>query len=320
MEIFALFSLFTLLVYSASFNINTTIFLLITLISIVMPTILDYLNYIIFKKDGIKKQKTFEKNFSVLQGSFLRGIIGISLVPHKAYISFNAIIKTLYRMYISKENLLEWTTSEEAEQILKTSLYSFYKEMFINVIAGFLSVLLIWNSSNLIIKIPIYILAVLWIFGPMISWKISKKNKEKDMSKKLSNEDKEYILEVGKRTWKFFELYMNEENNFLPPDNFQEDRKNKIVNRTSSTNIGLGLLSIISAFDLGYISEEECINLLEKSINTISNLSKWNGHLYNWYNTKTLQPLIPRYISSVDSGNFIRLFIYIKKIFRIKGK
>ena len=310
LEIFIISSFLFFLILNLQFNINIWPFLLIALISLIMPMILDYLNYIIFRKEGMRKQKSFEKNFSVLQGSFLRAIIGISLLPHKAYICLNAILKTLYRMYVSKENLLEWTTSEEAEHILKTNLISFYKQMLINVIFGIIFIILLSCCNNLVVKILGYILAFLWIIGPWVSWKISKKYKEKFGEEKLSKEEKEYILEVGQRTWHFFDTYINKENNYLPPDNFQEDRKNKIVNRTSSTNIGLGLLAIISAYDLEYIDEEKCMDLLEKSLNSIVGLSKWNGHLYNWYNTKTLEPLIPRYVSSVDSGNFIRISLY----------
>ena len=106
---------------------------------------------------------------------------------------------------------------------------------------------------------------------------------------------------------------MNEENNYLPPDNYQEDRRNKIVYRTSSTNIGLGLLAVVSAFDLGYDSLENTMKLLEKSMGTIDKLEKWNGHLYNWYNTKTLEPLYPRYVSTVDNGNFIGYLFTLKQ-------
>ena len=283
-----------------------------------MPMILDYLNYIIFRKDGIKKQKTFEKNPSALQGSLLRAILGICFLPHKAYVCINAILKTIYRMYISKENLLEWTTSEEAENILKTNVVSFYKEMAINIVSSIIFIFLISMQNSITTKVLVYMLAILWGIGPIISWYISRKFKEKERIKKISKEEKEYITEVGRRTWNFFENYMKSENNYLPPDNFQEDRKNKIVDRTSSTNIGLGLLSVVSAYDLGFINKEKCMDQLEKIINTISNLPKWNGHLYNWYNINTLEPLIPRYISSVDSGNFIRIFIYVKKFFTKK--
>ena len=109
---------------------------------------------------------------------------------------------------------------------------------------------------------------------------------------------------------------MTEENNYLIPDNEQEDRKPKVVPRTSSTNIGLSLLAVISSYDLKFESLKNTIELLSKIINVIYELPKWNGHLYNWYNIKTKTPLIPRYISTVDSGNLLgymyttRAFLY----------
>lgn len=130
----------------------------------------------------------------------------------------------------------------------------------------------------------------------------------------MNKEDINYVLDIGKRTWQFFENYINEKNNYLPPDNYQENRHPLTVNRTSSTNIGLGLMSIISAYDLGYIDLNKTIELTQKMLDTIMKLSKWNGHLYNWYNTKTLEPLIPKYISTVDSGNFVG-YLYVVKNF-----
>ena len=319
LEIFCIIGILFFLSIGLIYNFKIWIVISLIIISIIMPTVLDYINYIVFKKEGMKKQKTFEESLSILQASFLRGIISISFLPHKAYISLQAIIKTIYRMCISKEHLLEWTTSEEAEHILKTNLMSFYSQMLPNVIFSTLLIILVKNYNNMLNIILGNCLTLLWLIGPIIAWYISMQNKETKMIEKLSQEEIQYIMEVGNKTWQYFYMYMNKENNYLPPDNFQEDRRNKIVNRTSSTNIGLGLLSIVSAYDLGYIDEKACIDLLEKSVDTITKLSKWNGHLYNWYNTKTMEPLIPRYISSVDSGNFIGYLYTLKQFLEEKN-
>ncbi len=145
-------------------------------------------------------------------------------------------------------------------------------------------------------------------------WYISKTIKKQDAIEKLNKEEKEYVLEIGKKTWDFFETYLNKENNYLIPDNYQESRKEKIVARTSSTNIGLSLLAVISAYDLNYIKLEKALEFLYNIINSIDSLTKWNGHLYNWYNIKTKEPLNPRYISTVDSGNFVG-YLYVTKTF-----
>ncbi len=290
----------------------------ICLVSYIFSSLLDVLNYIIFKegKDSrfIYAYKSISKNISSIKASILRGILEISFLPHKAYISITAIIKTIYRLKVSKVNLLEWLTAEEAEKQAKTDLASYYKFMLVNVIFG--AIFLIFG----LIKTQIFAVigGIIWIFAPLLAWYISMDIKQEPAIEKVSAEDKEYVLEIGRKIWQYFKEYVNEENNYLPPDNYQEGRKNKIAQRTSSTNIGLGLLSVISAYDLKYIEKDEAIELLYKMLEAITKLQKWNGHLYNWYNTKTLEPLTPRYISTVDNGNFIG-YLYTTKQFLLNA-
>ena len=295
-------------------NISVWQIIAIALVAYGFSSILDILNYIIFKKGKdsrfIYAHKSFSSNISLIKASILRGILEIGFLPHKAHISTTSIAKTIYRVKISKMNLLEWITAEEAEKQAKTDLISYYKLMYMNLVFGVFS-LAFGIFASQVVGI---ILGTIWLVAPILVWYISKDIKQQQAIEKVSKNEKEYILEIGKKTWKYFEEYINEENNFLPPDNFQEGRKNVIAARTSSTNIGLGLLSIISAYDLKYIELNETIDLLNKMIDTIMKLQKWNGHLYNWYNTNTLEPLIPRYISTVDNGNFIG-YLYTTKQF-----
>ena len=281
--------------------------ILLILIGII-PYILEFINYLIEKREGEENQKTFTPQISGLKGIFLRAIISLGYMPYKAYISFKAIGKTLYRILVTHKNLLEWTTSEEAEKLSKTDFISYYKSMFINIIAGIIA-FITYSQNKSIIEI---LLGVLWIASPTIMWYISKEKEEKKSIETLTKKEQENILEVGQRTWEFFNKYLNEEYNYLIPDNYQEDRKNKIVKRTSSTNIGLSMLAVISAYDLGYIDLNKSLEIIKNIIYTIDNLQKWNGHLYNWYNIETKEPLIPRYISTVDSGNFVG-YLYVVK-------
>lgn len=282
----------------------------ILLIISMFPYLLEILNQCIFKKEGEQKQKNFTPKISGIKGAILRGIITLGCLPYKAYISIKSIGKTLYRMIISKKHLLEWMTSEEAEKQAKDNIISYYNQMAINVLAGVISVGIGLLRENILSVL----LGIYWSIIPIIMWYLSKEIKTEKAIEKLNQEEKNYLLEIGKRTWKFFETYLTEENNYLIPDNYQEDRKEKIVPRTSSTNIGLSLLAVISAYDLKYISLEKTYRLLENIINTIDSLEKWNGHLYNWYNIKTKQPLNPRYVSTVDSGNLIG-YLYVTKTF-----
>ncbi len=283
----------------------------ISILAIVISYLLDIINIVLFKESYIEGEiyadKKYSKDLGNLKKSIIKIILQISFLPYEAIQNFDAIVRSIYRM-IRKKKLLEWVTAEDGEKLVKSNLKSHYKEMISNIIFGM--VLLIFRNFE------IRIISLLWLVGPLIAWYISLSREKKF---KITKQDTEYLSNIAFRTWKFFETYINEENNFLIIDNYQEDREKKVVNRTSSTNIGLSLISVISAYDLGLISFKKAKGLIEKIIDKVNTLSKWNGHLYNWYNTKTLEPLSPRYISTVDSGNFVG-YLYILKQFLVENK
>lgn len=312
-EIFVILTIIVVSTLKISLGIKVWQVFTIMLITVLMPTILDLVSYIVQKEDRKVASKYFSKTISLLKSSILRGILAVAFLPHKAYISLDAIVRTIYRMTVSKKHLLQWTTAEDAESKSKTDYISYYKSMCVNVILGIVGIFVLILMEPYLINLILYGICILWIIAPSLACYISKEEIKKAKVKELSNDEIKYVLEIGKKTWDYFENYINKENNYLPPDNYQEDRANKIVNRTSSTNIGLGLLSIVSAYDLGYIDLEKAIIMLKNMIETIEKLSKWNGHLYNWYNIENLQPLMPRYISTVDSGNFIGYLYTLKE-------
>jgi len=283
----------------------------IGILGIIIPYVLDIINYIIFKESNITgavyAYKKFSEELNSLKISCIRILLQILFLPYETLKNLDSIIRSIYRMR-KKCRLLEWITAEDGDKNAKTDLNSYYKEMSINVLIAIIFIIL----PNIFGKI----LGVLWSFSPIVAWYISL---DKSAETEISENNQRYLTEIAKRTWSFFEDYITEENNYLMTDNYQEDRNLKIVNRTSSTNIGLELLVIISAYDLGFINFKKTLELLNKVITTITGLSKWNGHLYNWYDTKTLMPLIPRYISTVDSGNFVG-YLYIVKEFLKENK
>ena len=325
------------------FKIKIAPFVSSLIIISIFPFLLELINYLINKKEGEEKQKTYAPQISGAKAIFYRMFISLGCMPYKAFISLKAIIKTLYRLTISHSNLLEWTTSEEAEKQARTDWISYNNNMIINIIVAIITFFLMFqntnfnyksgkivgndynfsridNYENIYYKTPkyyientlLFLIATLWLVTPTIMYYLSKE-KEKKLSIDLLNDDeKKYMLDVGERTWKFFENYLNVNNNYLIPDNYQEDRKEKIINRTSSTNIGLSMMAVISACDLKYIDLAKAYSLIENIINIVLELPKWNGHLYNWYDTKNKTPLFPRYVSTVDSGNFVG-YLYVLK-------
>lgn len=288
-------------------NISMICPLTVLVLTIVFPYFLEILNNIIFKREGEQIQKTFTPKLDGYIGAICRSIITFLVFPFKMWVSLKAITKTLYRLLISKKHLLEWMTSEEAEKNSKDDILSYYKMMLVNVIAGIITILFFKNIFGVIA-------GTLWIISPLIMCFISKEIQKTKSKDKLNKDEILYITDVAKRTFNYFYDNLNEQNNYLIPDNYQEDRKQLYVDRTSSTNIGLSIMAIIAGYDLKFISLEETIDILSKIIDTVWNLKKWNGHLYNWYNIKTLEPLIPEYISTVDSGNFVG-YLYVLKAF-----
>jgi len=315
-EIFSLSIIISSCLLSLFINISIWKLVLLSIISVIIPTILEITDKIVFKKDGQQTQKTFSKGIYGIKASLIRGIIAIMNLPDKAYTSVNSCVKTLYRMYITKKHLLEWITAEQAEKNSKTNLISYYRSMISNLFLAIFGIMyFIFQRKYGICLIDGYLvltISILWIIAPYLMYKISMIYNNQEL--KIEDNDNKYLSEIARKTWLFFKEYLDSENNYLPPDNFQENRIPEIIKRTSPTNIGLAILSVISSYDMKFEKLEDTLELLEKMIMTIEKLPKWNGHLYNWYNIEDLKIVFPQYISSVDSGNFVG-YLYILKQF-----
>lgn len=240
-------------------------------------------------------------------------------LPYRAYTSIHAFGTSLFRMLISKKRLLEWTTAETLEKSAKDKLVYYYYNMMPNVIVSLIILLYVINGKNVLLVSEFQLfIAGFFFIAPIVAYLLGKSHlfgRKKRLSKIQDNE----ITDVARRTWNFFDMMMTPVNNYLPTDNYQENRRYKLVNRTSSTNIGFGILAIMNAYDLKFIKLSECLDRINNVMGTINKLEKWNGHLLNWYNIKTLEPLRPRFVSTVDSGNFLAC-IYILKEFLLEVK
>jgi cyclic beta-1,2-glucan synthetase len=240
-------------------------------------------------------------------GSFLQFVFQIMLLPHSAYVSVTAICASLWRMFVSKKRLLMWVTSAESEASAKGTLFSYYRLMYFSPL---LSVALLFSGSRYAL-----LFSLLWALAPLISYSASGICEEKAPSE----ETKEFLLDQSKKMWRYFSEFLNKENNYLPPDNYQEHPAPTLATRTSPTNIGLALLSCLSAADMKIITKEKLLETSAGILDACEKLEKWNGHLINWYDTTTLKPLHPRYISAVDSGNFLGALIVFKEGLRELG-
>lgn len=224
----------------------------------------------------------------------------IATLPYDALVSLDAILRTSIRVLITRKRLLEWRTSSEVARAERIDLVGSYRDMWIAPAISLSGALIIFaqEPGQLAMALP---LLALWMAAPWIVWRISQPRIS--ASPTLTSEQLAFLHRIARKTWHFFETFVTEQENWLPPDNFQEVPSAAIAARTSPTNIGLSLLANLAAHDFGYLSSERMLQRMEATLATMLKLERYRGHFYNWYDTRTLQPLNPRYISSVDSGN-----------------
>ncbi len=231
----------------------------------------------------------------------LQAILIITFLSYQAWLMADAIFRTTFRLSISRKRLLEWITAAQAKHMVDLRIRAVYLRMSGGVLlAAIAAVVVAILRPGAFAAAGPYI--ALWLAAPAIARWISLPPGQ-PKTEVVSAEQREYLRLVARRTWRFFEKFVSEEDHFLPPDNFQEDPKPTVAHRTSPTNMGLSLLTTLAAHDFGWIGIAETIDRVQKAFDTMGRLEKFRGHFYNWYDTRSLQPLDPRYISSVDSGN-----------------
>ena len=213
----------------------------------------------------------------------------------------DAIVRTLSRVYVTRRKLLEWVTAAQAKSVFDLSLGSVYRRMSGTVaLAAAVAILVAFQPPEVWpIAAPF---ALLWALSPVVAYWISLPPRAA-AAQPLSQDEARTLRLTARRTWRFFETFVGPEDHALPPDNFQEEPTPVVAHRTSPTNLGLYLLSTIAAHDFGWIGTVAAIERLEATLGTMNGLERFRGHFYNWYDTRDLRPLDPKYISSVDSGN-----------------
>jgi len=221
----------------------------------------------------------------------------VIFLPYRAWSMADAIGRTLFRLLVSRRRLLEWETADAAEGRLKSDRWSSLREMgWVLPFAVVLLVLL--PAASYAAAVP---LVIAWLLSPAIGHWINRPLTIEEGE--LSDADRRLLRGIARRTWAFFEEFVVADDNWLPPDNFQEHPRDKIAHRVSPTNMGLYITSAIAARDFGYCGVLDLVEMLERNLATLERLDRFHGHFLNWYDTQTLEPLPPRYASTADSGN-----------------
>jgi cellobiose phosphorylase len=233
--------------------------------------------------------------------NFAQAGFSIACLPYEAWFSVSAIARSLWRMTISHHGLLEWRVSDAfAADADSNDLLATYRRMWAGPAVSVLAVagILALQPLALLAAAPVLLL---WSAGPTLAWWSSQLLQRK--AAQLSEDQVLFLRRASRKTWSFFEHFVNADHHWLPPDNFQEAPGPVLAPRTSPTNIGVALLANLSACDFGFITVGSLLERTTQTFTTMAALERYHGHFYNWYDTQSLQPLPPRYVSSVDSGN-----------------
>ena len=291
----------TLLVAWSLSGATSDVWTKLVLLSLALPALVPITTDVVPKRPGISKRVYLR---SLLRSLGLAGAhvaLTLTLLAHQAWLMGDAIVRTLYRLLISRRRLLEWVSAAQVKASSSLDLGEVYARMAgavtLAVIAGALAASRGRHASSIA-----FTFVALWLLSPVVARWLSLPPRARPTAG-LAPEEVVVLRAAARRSWRFFETFVGAEDHTLPPDNFQEDPRPVVAHRTSPTNMGLYLLSAASARDLGWIGTLDLADRLRATLAGMEQLERFRGHFYNWYDTSSLRPLEPRYVSSVDSGN-----------------
>ena len=237
-------------------------------------------------------------------GRLAQAAFTLACLPFEACLSLDAILRTAVRVLITRRRLLEWAPSQLDSSQLdgnnSTGPLASFRWMGIAPFLSIATTLVLLHSrpGALAVAAPILLL---WLVSPLLAWWLSLPLARPQA--RLSSEQTAFLRLISRKTWAFFETFVGPADHWLPPDNVQESPATALAHRTSPTNMGLALLANLSAYDFGYMPAGQLIERTRNAFATMHKLERHRGHFYNWYDTQSLQPLLPNYVSTVDSGN-----------------
>ena len=246
-----------------------------------------------------------------LKNSIFRWLLALAFLPFEAQVAVDAIQRTLVRLAFTRRSMLHWTTSAQAalrfwaKDPNVTLRQMAFSPLLSSVLAAAIA---LFRPASLAWALPIL---VAWYAAPWIAIRINRPRQKR--VDELNGDQIRELRRLARRTWLFFEQFISPEDQWLPPDHFQEVPLGIVAHRTSPTNIGLGLLSALGAYDLGYLEALTLSTRIASSFDTLEKLERHRGHLLNWYDTRNLEPLHPRYVSTVDSGNLAACIVALRQ-------
>lgn len=271
------------------------------LATIALPPLLPFFAALFSRRRGIALRSHLQALIRDFALALSQIAFAIAFLAHQAWLMVDAIGRTAFRLFFTRRRLLEWVTAAQANFRPKLDLSGAYSQMggALAIAAGAMMLSLFISPYSSLVALPF---AALWALSPLIARWSSLSPHTMDRTT-ASPSDARALRLIARRTWRYFEAFVTPADNMLPPDNFQEQPEPVVAHRTSPTNIGLYLLSVVAARDHDWIGTVEMVERLETTFASIQRLELYRGHLLNWYDTRDLRALEPKYVSSVDSGN-----------------
>ncbi len=269
-----------------------------------LPPLLPLVPRLLLRRKAVTARSQLRALVNDTRDGVALGAMNLVLLSHQAWMMLDAIVRTWARMVITRKHLLEWTTAAAAQRQAKGSVTDYVRLMrggFVAPVLALAAALWLGAAHGWTVFAVALGPALLWLLAPIIARWASQPFGRTQVE--ASPADRRALRLVARRTWLFFETFVTAAENHLPPDNFQEEPNPIVAHRTSPTNIGLYLLTTISARDFGWIGRHDAVERIAGTMATLRQLEYYRGHLYNWYDTVSLQPLYPKYVSTVDSGN-----------------
>ena len=291
-------ALLTWVIFTAALPLSTAVLMVVA--AFLAGPLLGALAGLIPSRRGIVLRHFFHVGMAVLWRSFGAAAWQFTQLFQKAALLLDAIARALWRIGISRKHLLQWTTAAQAQAAAKYTLETFVrKQALTSAACVVLGVLALLYSPHALYGAALF---ALWALSPVFAWWASLPARQAK-TLRLDADERAYLNDIARDTWRFFEHCMTAQDNYLPPDNLQIDTEPTLAHRTSPTNIGLYLLAVTCARQFGWISTADVVTRLQATLGTVHQLPKHDGHLFNWYQTETLEVLQPAYVSTVDSGN-----------------
>jgi cyclic beta-1,2-glucan synthetase len=233
-------------------------------------------------------------------------------LAYEAFVAVDAIARVLVRATITRKHLLEWTSAAHATFGMRArSMRALFWSRMVGspLLAIGIAGLVAWlRPSALVVAAP---LLFVWLLAPEVARWVNEPSRSR--VKSITESDRHKLRLLARQTWRFFDVFVGPSDQWLPIDNHQEEPCEQTAHRTSPTNIGLMLLATLSAYDFGYIGVSELSLRVRSAFDSVTRMPHYQGHLFNWYDTRNLQPLPPRYVSTVDSGNFAGCLLALKQ-------